>query len=128
MSLLINYRDIVDSSYDEIMMWDDWRYDLSVSDIIKWLGDFYDLFIKDVYNIHFLTGKQILNLVLCIQDDIEGLKTYLGSEGELLVMFSIVMKDSNVVNLKRVSNIIPKSVIIRDIKLNKIILLWTTCL
>ena len=121
MSLLINYRDIVDSSYDEIMIWDDWRYDLSVSDIIKWLGDFYDLFIKDVYNIHFLTEKQVLNLVLCIQDDIEGLRTYLGSEGELLVMFSIVMKDSNIQNLRRVSNIIEKSVILRDIKLSRLL-------
>lgn len=121
MSLLINYRDIVDSSYDEIVIWDDWRYDLSVSDIIKWLGDFYDLFIKDVYNIHFLTDKQVLNLVLCIQDDIEGLRSYLGSEGELLVMFSIVMKNTNIVNLRRVSNIIEKSVIIRDMKLSRLL-------
>ena len=72
-SILINYRDISESSLEEIDIWDDWRYELSIVDIMKFLEDFYDIFIKDVYSIHFLSKKRVLNITVCIEDG-NGLK------------------------------------------------------
>ena len=120
-NLLINYRDIFKCDNAEILIWDEWRYDLDITNIINWLEAYYKLIIKDVYGLHFLTVNKVLNIVLCIQDDIIGLKTYIGNEAELLIMFSIIVSDDNLYNLKRISNIVEKRVIMRDIKLSKII-------
>lgn len=119
-SILINYRDISESSLEEIDIWDDWRYELSIVDIMKFLEDFYDIFIKDVYSIHFLSKKRVLNITVCIEDG-NGLKTYLGNDGECLYMVSIYEDIKDVVNLQKISNILDKKVIIRDLKLSRLV-------
>jgi hypothetical protein len=118
--MLINYRNISESSLEEIEVWDDWRYELSIIDIMKFLEYFYDIFIKDVYSIHFLSNKRVLNVTVCIEY-IDELKTYLGNDGECLYMVSIYENVDNVVNLRKISNILDKKVIIRDIKLSRLI-------
>lgn len=119
--IVINYRNIVDSSLEEVSMWNKWKSELSFDIIMNWLCKNYGLVIKDVYNVHFLTKYNILNIVLNIENDIDFLKTYYGSDKELLIMFSIVINEDKLYNLKRISNIINKNFIMRDIILNNII-------
>lgn len=121
MVILINYRDINNCGNEEVDNWVSWCNGLDVNDIVSWIDINYNLNIKDIYNIHFITEKQVLNMVFCIQNQNSGIRTYTGTEGELLTMFSIVINNDNLENLKRVSNIVDKKYIIRDIILNNLI-------
>ena len=119
-SILINYRAIEDSSIEEINVWDDWRYELSLVDILRKIEEIYDIYIKDVYSVHFLTSSRILNISLYIEGG-DNLILYVGNEGERLCMFSIYEVDNRVINLRKISNLLDKKYLIRDIKLSRLL-------
>ena len=118
---MINFRNIEYSDFEEIRIWEKWENDLGMDDILRCLENFYELVIIDIFHKNFLTDLSCLNFNLHIEEN-KNIKTYLGSNGECLVMFSIIegYHEPYRKNISKISNILEKKFIIRDILLKKL--------